>query len=145
MPDVTLPPIRRTGVAEDLAGVEAALRKIIPADIEQRLLAQIPQWFLVTSMFKDLELAYARLDDRTTVEPKYRAVLTAILSLGENIHSGLKDRPDLDLKSIGYSDGIVEANLRYLRGKYRQWFLPRNAASVAQVMAMLRNESAPGI
>ena len=137
MPDVTLPPLRRTDVAEDLAGVEAALRKIIPADIEQRLLAQIPQWFLVTSMFKDLELAYARLDNRSPVEPKYRAVLTAILSLGENIHSGLKNRPDLDLRSIGYTPGIVEANLRYLREKYRQRFLPGNSASVDQVMAIL--------
>src|SRR3954467_5393335 len=112
MNDVVATPIkpRICHVVEDLAAVEAALRKIIPADLEQRLLAQIPQWFLVSRMFKDLELAYTSLEDRSKVESKYRAALTAILSLGENIYSGLVDRPELDLAPIGYSRLSVEAN-----------------------------------
>ena len=136
-------PSRTTQVVEDLARVEAALRKIVPADIEERLLAQIPQWFLVTRMFKDMELTYTALEDRSKLEPKYRGVLTAILSLGENIHAGLNERPHLNLDALGYSPRAVESNLRYLRGKYRLWFFPRDSAAMSKVFSTLQSEGAP--
>jgi hypothetical protein len=139
-PGITLPNGRRADVSSDLASVEAALRKILPMDVEERLLAQIPQWFLVTSMFKDLEVAYTALEDRSQIEPKYRAVLTAVLSLGENISAALIERPNLDLKTIGYCPTVVEANLRYLRGKYRQWFFPRDQAAMGDLLAMIHSE-----
>lgn len=140
-----LSPVRKTHVFEDLASVEAALRKILPADIEARLLAQIPQWFLVIGMFKDLELAYNGLEDRAKVEPKYRAVLTSIMALGENISAALIERPDLNLKAIGYCPKVVESNVRYLRGKYRQWFFPRDTAAVNQVLSGIQGEGASSI
>ena len=142
---ITPPTHRRTDVSLDLASVEAALRQIVPADIEERLLAQIPQWFLVTKMLKDLELAYTRLENRSKIEPKYRAVLTAILSLGENISAALMDRPGLDLKAIGYCPTVVDANLRYLRGKYRQWFFPRDAGAMEKLLKVINSEGEPGI
>lgn len=136
---------RKSHVFEDLASVEAALRKIMPANIEEQLLAQIPQWFLVTGLFKDLEVAYTLLENRATIEPKYRAVLTAILSLGENISAGLKDRPELDIKTIGYCPKVVDSNLRYLRGKYRQWFFPRSGAMMEEIVADSPRETASSI
>jgi len=145
MEPVTLPSARRTDVLVDLASVEAALRQIIPADIEERLLAQIPQWFLVIKMFKELEVAYTLLEDRSKIEQKYRAVLTGMLALGENISAGLKDRPGLDLKTIGYCPKVVDANLRYLRGKYRQWFFPRDTAAVEESLAVIHGEGNSGI
>ena len=139
------PPVRKTHVFEDLASVEAALRKILPAELEERLLAQIPQWFLVIGLFKDLELAYAALEERGKIEPKYRAVLTTILSLGENISAGLIERPELDSKTIGYCPRVVDANLRYLRAKYQHRFGPMDNAAVADFEAMLESEGAPSI
>lgn len=136
---------RKGHVVDDIASVEAALRKILPTGVEERLLAQIPQWFLVTGMFKDLEIAYTALEDRSSVEDKYRAVLTAVMSLGENIHAGLKDRPELDIKAIGYCPKVVESNLRYLRAIYRQWFVPRNAEKVAKVIRSMEGEGAASI
>lgn len=136
---------RCSHVVDDLAAVEAALRKIIPADLEQRLLAQIPQWFLVSGMFKDLDLAYSCLEDRSPVEAKYRAALTAILSLGENIFSGLLERAELDLGAIGYSKESVRANLEYLRIKYRRWYHPRDPAAVAATLAAIHGERLPSL
>ena len=136
---------RKGHVVDDLAYVEAALRKILPTGVEERLLAQIPQWFLVIGMFKDLELAYTELEEREPVEAKYRAVLTAVLSLGENISAGLKDRPELDIKAIGYCPRAVQSNLRWLRAKYRQWFFARDTEKVSRVLRSLQGEGATGI
>lgn len=132
---------RRSHVVGELAAVEATLRKIIPADLEERLLAQIPQWFLVLKLFKDLDVAFTRLDDRGKLEAKFRAVLTSILSLGENIFSGLEDRPDFDLSPLNYSRDVVNANLRYLREKYRRWYFPRNQEAAKATLAVIEGEA----
>lgn len=129
-------------IAGELLAVEAALRKIIPADLEQRLLAQIPQWFLVIKLFKDIEISYTCLPDRSKLAPKYRAALTAIMSLGDNICAALEDRPDLDLSHIDTSREIVNANIRYLREKYEQWFVCPDEAWLEQAEAAIKNARA---
>lgn len=132
---------RRSHVVGELAAVEATLRKIIPADLEERLLAQIPQWFLVLKLFKDLEVAFTCLEDRGKLETKFRAVLTSILSLGETIFSGLEDRPELDLSPLNYSRELVNANLRYLREKYRRWYFQRNVEAVRATLVAIEGEA----
>lgn len=129
-------------IAGELLAVEAALRKIIPADLEQRLLAQIPQWFLVIKLFKDIEISYTCLTNRSQLEPKYRAALTAIMSLGDNICAALADRPELDLTPIDTSREIVDANIRYLRDKYEQWFVCPDEAWLEQAEAAVMNARA---
>ena len=145
MESITLPATRRTNVSMDLTSVEAALRQIVPSDIEERLLAQIPQWFLVTKMFKELEIAYTLLEDRSEIEQKYRAVLTGILALGENIVAGLKDRPGIDLHAINYCPEVVGSTLQYLRLKHQQWFSPRDSVMVRELLEAIHRETQPSI
>jgi hypothetical protein len=144
--DAALPEVKASSRFEHIAGellaVEAALRKIIPADLEQRLLAQIPQWFLVIRLFKDIEISYTCLADRSALEPKYRAALTSIMALGDNIVAALADRPELDLSPIDTSREIVAANLRYLRDKYEQWFVAHDEAWLEAVSAEIEHARA---
>jgi hypothetical protein len=111
-------------LGDELALVEKALREIVPADLEERIMAEIPKWFLLMNIFKKFEIPYSRLTsaNRKIVEPRYRAVLTTLMAYGENIVAGLVSSSTIDLTPIKSSRELVDFNVRYLRDKYEQWF-----------------------
>jgi hypothetical protein len=130
---------KSTQLGEELALVETALRQIVPADIEEKVLAAIPKWFLLMDMFKKLEIPYARLSDRKQVEPRYRAVLTTLMAYGENIAVGLHSRANIDLSPIGSSKESIHFNVRYLRDKYEQWFTLHNETGIEDDLEVIQN------
>jgi hypothetical protein len=123
----------------ELALVEAALRQIVPADLEERILAEIPKWFLLMDMFKKLEIPYSRLANRKLVEPRYRAVLTTLMAYGENIVAGLESSSTVDLTPIKSSRELVDFNVRYLRDKYEQWFALGETTSIEDDIKFIQN------
>jgi hypothetical protein len=128
--------------AADIEAVEAALRKIdTTSSVEKTLLARVPQWFLVLALFKDLEISYTCLHDRSLVEPKYRAVLATLMGMGEAI-TAFCALNDADLSKLGYSAKMIECNVRYLRDKYEQWFVAFPEEGVQEVLTLLRDECA---
>ena len=132
-------------VVDELAIVEAALRQIVPADLEEKILAAIPKWFLLMDMFKKLEMPYARLTSRKMVEPRYRAVLTSLMAFGENIVAGLEARSTIDLSPIKISREIVDFNVNYLRDKYEQWFVPGESESIAEDLKVIQDARAGAV
>ena len=126
----------------ELALVEAALRQIVPADLEERILAEIPKWFLLMDMFKKLEIPYSRLTNRKLVEPRYRAVLTTLMAYGENIVAGLDSSSTVDLTPIKSSRELVDFNVRYLRDKYEQWFALGETTSIEDDIKFIQNARA---
>lgn len=124
---------------EDIKAVEAALRKIDAANLERNILARIPQWFLILAWFKDVEVSYACLDDRSSIESKYRAVLTTLMSMGETIIGFCRPNHE-DILKLGYTDSMIECNVRYLRDKYEQWFVQYPEEGVQEVLTLLQDE-----
>jgi hypothetical protein len=145
MPTQTLPHSTRApsgNVCVDAAAVEAALRKIIPADLEERLLAHTANWLLIVSLFKDLEIAYTRSPDdvRQSFKLKYRAALSAVMALGDSIRAAVEAKPELDYTGFGFSRQAIDCNAAYLHDKYAQWFFPRDEREVNDDFALITNE-----
>jgi len=143
MPDIQIPKSSREQLfSDELTAVEIALRKIIPSEMEDKFLAQIPQWFLLLKLFKDMEIAYTCLPNRVRIEHRYRAALTSMMAWSENIWSGLCNHPEIDLSPIKCDKRVVECNVRYLREKYEQWFFNVDPTEAAETLGLIENARA---
>jgi len=130
-------------VVEDLTAIEALLRKIVPQDLEDRFVARITEWFMILKVFSELDVAYSCLPEPPPLlEDRYRAALVSIMAYGENIWSGLQQRPEIDLSPIQSSRGQIFANLRYLREKYELRFSASDFSDVASTLEIIENARA---
>lgn len=124
---------------DEITAVEAALRKIDYANLQKHVFSSIPKWFLVLELFKDLELGYTCLADKTGLAAKYRAVLTSVLGMGEMIVAVTEDTDESSLAVINYSRENILCNVSYLRDKYEQWFVERDPQVIADALEAINN------
>jgi hypothetical protein len=126
----------------DIAAVEAVLRHIDAKNKNRHILGQIAQWFLVLGMYKELEVNFskAKAKNRDIIKSRHRAILTTVMSVGEMLLSESETIEDQDLCLINYSRDALLANVRYLREKYAQWYVPIDVQEINRVWPKLQDE-----
>ena len=127
---------------QDIAAIEKVLQHIDHQNLKKAVLGPLANWFLALKIFKEIEIRYALMSDRTTIEQPHRAVLAGLMGIGEGFLAALDGLKDQDLKSIGVSKQAVAASLRYLRMKYEQWYGVRDSRQVAETLKVFEGDDA---
>ena len=110
--------------AEDYAAVDKVLRKIDRENANRASLEPFAYWKLGFNLYRDLEFQYQCDTNRDRFATIHRAILTSILGATEMLESNVDRFDDSDLGRIGLSKQTFKGCARYLRRKYRQWYLP---------------------
>jgi hypothetical protein len=120
----------------EIAAVEAALRHLETTD-HKRILGQVAQWFLVLKMYKHLEVGFQKAVNRAAVASQHRAVLSALMGIGEWFLNESTAIPPETFALISYSREALAANIKYLHEKYEQWFVEIDELEMKRVMEKL--------
>lgn len=113
---------------EDIAAVEKILKHIDHQNTKRTLLEPLANWKLGLKIFKDFELRYTCMADRSQLEKGHRAILTALMAVTECLNTASEDLTDEDLKGIRLTKKAIDSNARYLRTKFQQWYGLRDQA-----------------
>jgi hypothetical protein len=119
--------------AEDIAAVEKVLQHIDYQNAKKALLAKLANWLLALRIYKEIEIRFTCMKDRSRIADAHRALLTGIMAVGEAIFAASNALSDHDFKSIQISKQALEVNLKYLRRKYSQWYQPRDPKLMSEV------------
>jgi hypothetical protein len=118
---------------EDLAAIEKVLQHIDRQNAAKATLAPIANWLLALRIFKETELRFTCMKDRSKIEQSHRALLSTIMAFGEWSIVAAESLSESDLKSIHTSREALLANVKYLRMKYTQWYGLRDEQQIAAV------------
>lgn len=118
---------------EDIAAIEKVLQHIDHQNAKKAVLAPLANWILALKIYKDVEVRYTCMKDRTKLTQPHRAMLSSIMALGECMVVASEALSDSDLKSIHISHAALAANVKYLRMKYSQWYGTRDPNHLAEV------------
>jgi len=118
----------------DIQAVELALRKIDKANMARQIIGSAANWVLVLRMFRDVELGYLSLSDRSPIKDKYRALVSGLMSFGDLLLITVNEHPALDFSGSGLTKNDLLCNVRYLREKYEQWFVETDISATAQAL-----------
>lgn len=80
---------------------------------------------------------YSRSKDRKQNESKHRGLLTGMMGFGDILLSESEGISEKDFALINSSRSALEANVRYLREKYEQWYVPIDQHEMDRVWAKL--------
>jgi hypothetical protein len=125
---------------QDLAAVEVALRHLERRNRERALLKMVVEWFFVLRMVKEVERSFLQTRNRETLQAKHRAILGGMMGFGEILAAETEGLAETELKGTGYSRESLVANVRYLREKYEQWFVPLDPQTANRVWGKLLDE-----
>jgi hypothetical protein len=109
---------------EDYAAVEKVLRQIDTDNPRRASLETLANWKLGFKLFRDLELSFERLVDRSEYQHAHRALLTSLLAMTEALQLKVTSLDEADLRRISLSKETFAGCLKYIRQKYNQWFAP---------------------
>ena len=71
---------------QDIAAIEKVLQHIDHQNLKKAVLGPLANWFLALKIFKEIEIRYALMSDRTTIEQPHRAVLAGLLGNSSQIY-----------------------------------------------------------
>jgi hypothetical protein len=127
---------------EEIAAVEKVLQHIDRSNAQRATLAPVANWILALRIYKEIELRFTRMKDRSKIAQSHRAILSTIMATGEWMLAASESFNADDLKSIHTSREALAANVKYLRTKYSQWYGRRDPQHVREVNAAI--EAAKG-
>jgi len=125
--------------AEEIAAVEKVLQHIDRQNFKRSVLGPLANWMLALRLYKELELRYLCMENRGRIEQRHRALLSAIMGMGECILAATEEFSDADLKCLGLTKDAVDANVVYLRAKYAQWYGKRDRKRVEEALKKIEN------
>jgi hypothetical protein len=121
---------------QDIATIDRILNQI---DKRNAQLESFAYWKLALMFFKDFDLRFAVLPERSKVEPTHRMLLTSLLGVTECLHSVVHRLGNGDLERIALSKDAIAGNLRYLRSKYQQWYALVDPQTIESVNRAISN------
>jgi hypothetical protein len=120
----------------DIAAIDRVLSEI---DRRNAQLDSFAYWKLALRLFKDFDLRFARMQDRSRFEPTHRVLLTSMLAATECLNSFAKTIDDGELERISLTKEALEANLKYLRSKHQQWYALVDPLTIQTVNLAIEN------
>lgn len=118
--------------ASDFLAFEHAFQATARHRSQNRIAPLIGQWEVLITIFKHgCELPFL-LGQSDADSSQHRTLLTGLLAMGENIWVQIKDAPSEILAQTGYEKSFVESNIEYLRGKYIDWYAPKDNERINQ-------------
>jgi hypothetical protein len=122
---------------EDIAAIEQVLRHIDRSNAQRATLAPLANWILALRIYKDVELRFTCMKDRSNIAQAHRALLSTIMATGEWMLAASESFDESDLKSIQTSREALLANVKYLRMKYAQWYGARDPRRIQEINAAI--------
>ena len=110
--------------AADYVAVDTILRQIDRRNSGRASLEPFAYWKLGFNLYRQLEFQYERDLNRDRFATIHRGILTALLAATESLDGGVEKVEDADLARIGLSREPFKGCARYVRRKYRQWYVP---------------------
>jgi hypothetical protein len=109
---------------------------------QKKLSVLLGQWEMIITFFKHgVEIPLCINPQNESIREQHRLILTGAMSLGELLLTESKNVSESELASIGYSKQFLNANIRYLRDTYNQWYIDRDAAEVEHSYNIICNAS----
>ena len=132
----TLPRFQRA--TTPFAAFDQAIETANRHRTENRLGAAVAQWETLLTMFKQfIELPHLA---GMPAGSGHRSVLTGLMSMGESFQSQIEKSSGRAMEGSGFEKEFVEANVRYLRTKYLEWYADKDVDQITSDLARITNE-----